>query len=97
MMTGTERWESHESGQLRADCSVYKKRIAERGNKLKRKRDESTAAVQGVVVETLEHEDGILIESRLGFVSDNTSTVTVFWIFNRTAWVQESAMNRTWI
>ena len=34
-MAGIERWESHECNkprQLRKDCSVYKKRIAEKGN-----------------------------------------------------------------
>ena len=38
MMTGIECWESHECnkpGQLRKDCSVCKKRIAEKGNKPK--------------------------------------------------------------
>ena len=41
MMAGTERWESHECnkpGQLRKDCSVYKVRTAEKGNKPKRER-----------------------------------------------------------
>ena len=61
MMTGIERWDSHECnkpGQLRTDCSVYKKRIDEKGNKSKRKTVEITAAVQGVMVETLEYNDG---------------------------------------
>ena len=38
LMIGIERWESHECdkpGQLRTDCNVYKKRIAEKGNKPK--------------------------------------------------------------
>ena len=70
MMTGIERRESHECnkpGQLRTDCSVSKKRIAEKGNKPKGKRVETTAALQGVMVETLEFDDGMLIESRFGF------------------------------
>ena len=49
MMIGIERWESHECdkpGQLRTDCRVYKKRIAEKGNKPKGKRVETTAVVQ---------------------------------------------------
>ena len=38
-LTGVERWEFHECnklGHLRQDCSVYKKRITEKGNKSKR-------------------------------------------------------------
>ena len=53
MMIGIERWESHKCnkpGQLRTDCSVYKKRIAEKGNKPKGKRVETTAVVQRVRV-----------------------------------------------
>ena len=52
MMAGIERWASHECnkpGQLQTDYSVYKKRIAER--------TETTAVVQGVMVETWEYED----------------------------------------
>ena len=70
MMTGIERWESHECnkpGQLRTDCSVYKKRIAAKGNKPEGKMVETSAVVQGVMVETLEYEDGMLIESRFWF------------------------------
>ena len=73
MMTGIERWQSHECkkpGQLRTDCIVYKKRIAEKGNKPKGKRVETTAAVQGVMVETSVYADGMLIESRFCFVSE---------------------------
>ena len=38
MMAVVGRWESHDHecnkhGQLREDCSVYKKRIAEKGDK----------------------------------------------------------------
>ena len=36
IMTGIDRWESYECnkpGQLREDCSVYKKHITEKGNK----------------------------------------------------------------
>ena len=79
MMTGIERWESHEcnkTGQLRTDCSVYKKRIAEKGNKPKVKRVETTSVVQGVMVETLEYEDGMMIESRFYFTSELTTRGT---------------------
>ena len=51
MTTGTERWESYEynkTGQFRKDCSVCEKRIAEKGNKAKGERVETTAVVQGV-------------------------------------------------
>ena len=51
-MAGIERWESHECnkpGQSQTDCSGYKKSIAESV--------ETTAAVQGVIVETWEYED----------------------------------------
>ena len=71
MINGIECWESHECnkpGQLREDCTVCKKRIAERGNKPKRKRVETTAVVQEVIVETLVYDDGILIQSRFGFM-----------------------------
>ena len=44
------------------------KRIAER--------EETTAAVQGVTVETLECDDGMMIESRFGFVSKWTTRGT---------------------
>ena len=77
MMTGVECWESHECnkpGQLRTDCSVYKKRIAEKGNKPNGKTVETTAVAQGVMVETLEYNDGMLIESRFGFVSGLTTS-----------------------
>ena len=50
-MTGSERRESYECsklGHLRKDCSVYKKRITEKGNKPEGKRVETTAAVKGV-------------------------------------------------
>ena len=40
------------TGHLRRDCFVYKKRIAEKGNKEK---VETPAAVQGAMVETLEY------------------------------------------
>ena len=73
MMIGVERWELHECnkpGQLRKDCSVCNKRIAEKGNKPRGKRVETTAVVQGVMVETLEYDDGMLIENRFGFVSE---------------------------
>ena len=79
LMTGIERWESHECnkpGQLRKYCSVCKKRIAEKGNKPKGKRVETTAVVQGVMVETLVYDDGMLIESRSGFVSESTTRGT---------------------
>ena len=55
---------------------MYKKRIAEKGHKPKGKRVERTAVVQGVMVETLEFDDGMLIESRFGFVSDLTTRGT---------------------
>ena len=76
MMIGIERWELHEwnkPGQLRKDCSVCNKRIAEKGNKPRGKRVETTGAAQGVMVETLEYDDGMLIESRFGFVSELTT------------------------
>ena len=80
MMTGFERWESYECnkpGQERKDCSVCKKRIAEKGNKPKGKRVVTTAVVQGVMVETLVYDDGMLVESRFGFVSESTTTGTI--------------------
>ena len=43
--------------QLQTDCSVCKKRIAEKGNKPRGKRAETTAVVQGVMVETWEYDD----------------------------------------
>ena len=70
MMTGIERWESYEGnkpGHLCKYCSVCKKRITEKGNKSKGKKVETTAAAQGVMVETLEYEDGKLIENRFKF------------------------------
>ena len=79
MMTGTERWESHECnkpGQLIKDCSVYKRRIVEKENKPKGKRVETTAVVQGVMVETLKYDDGMLIESRFSFMSELTMRST---------------------
>ena len=79
MITGIERWESHEfnkPGHLRTDCSVCKKRIAEKGNTPKGKRVETTAVVQEVMVETLESDDGMLIESRFCFVSELTTRGT---------------------
>ena len=91
MMTGVECWESHECnkpGQLRTDCSVYKKRIAEKGNKPNGKTVETTAVAQGVMVETLEYDDGMLIESRFGFrvwvdnKRQSISTVSDSCIFN---------------
>ena len=50
MMTGIEHWESYECnkpGHLRNECSVYKKRIAEKGHKPKGERIETIAVVQG--------------------------------------------------
>ena len=79
MMAGIERWECHEcnkTGQMRKDCSVYEKRIAETGNKPKGKRVETTAVVQGVMVEMLEYGDDMLIESRFGFVCELTTRGT---------------------
>ena len=79
MMTGIERWESHECykpGQLRSNCSVYKMRFAEKGNKPEGKGVETTAVVQGVMVESLEYDDGMLTESRFGFVSELTTRGT---------------------
>ena len=76
-LTGIERWESRECnkpGHLRTDCCVYKKRIAERGNNTESV--ETTAVVQGVMVETLEYEDGMLIESRFSYVSELTTRGT---------------------
>ena len=72
-------WYSHECnkpGQLRKDCSVCKKRIAEKGKKTKRKRVETRAVVQGVMVETLGYDGGMLIESRFSFVSEWTTRDT---------------------
>ena len=46
IMTGIERWESHECnkpGHLRTDCSVYKKRFVEKGNKPEGKRVENNS------------------------------------------------------
>ena len=59
-----------------ACCSVYKKRIAEKGKKLKGKRVETTAVVQRMMVKTLEYENGMLIESCFGFVSEFTTRGT---------------------
>ena len=77
MMTGIERWEFPECnkpGQWPTDCSVYKKRIAEKGNKTERV--ETTAVVQGVTAETSEYDDGMLLGSRFGFVSELTTRGT---------------------
>ena len=87
MMTGIERWESHECnkpGKLRKDCSVYKRLIAEKGSKPKGKRVETTAEVQGVMVETLKYDDGMLIGSRFSFMSELTirSTTTLYTILD---------------
>ena len=52
-------WEFHEcdqTGQLRKDCSVYKKRVDEK-EKPKGERVETNAAVQGSVVETWEYDN----------------------------------------
>ena len=52
MIAGCERWESHKcnkTGQLRTDCSVYKKCIAEKRNKPKGKRVETAAVVKGLM------------------------------------------------
>ena len=46
--------ECHKPGHLRKDFSVYKKRIAEKGNKVK---VETSAAVQGAMVETWEYAE----------------------------------------
>ena len=49
MTTGTELWEAHECnkpGQLRKNCSVYKKRIAEKGSKPKGERVETTGGAR---------------------------------------------------
>ena len=50
--------------------------IAEKGNKPKGKRVETTAVVQGVMVETLKYDDGMLIESRFSFISELTMRST---------------------
>ena len=42
----------------------------------KGKRVETTAVVQGVMVEMLEYEDGMLIENRFGYVSELTTRGT---------------------
>ena len=81
MMASIERWESHECNnpvQLRTDCSVYKKRIAEIGKKPKSEieRVETTAVVQRAMVKTSEYDDGMLIGSRFGFVSELTTRGT---------------------
>ena len=55
---------------------MYKKHINEKGNKPKGKRVETTAAVQGAMVATLEYEDGMLIENRFDFVSELTTRGT---------------------
>ena len=60
MMAGVGRWDSHECnkpGQLREDCSVYKKRIAEKGNKPEGESVETTTVVQVVMDETWKYED----------------------------------------
>ena len=49
---------------------------SEKGNKPKGKKVETTAVVQGVMVETLAYDDGMLIESRFGFVSELTRETT---------------------
>ena len=79
VMIGIERWESYDGnkpGHLCKDCSVYKKRITEKGNNPKGKIVETTVVVQGVMVETLEYEDGMLTENRSGFVSELTTRGT---------------------
>ena len=53
---------------------MYKKRIAEKGNKTERV--ETTAVVQRVMVETSEDDDGMLIGSRFGFASELTTRGT---------------------
>ena len=68
--------EGNKPGQLRKDCSVYKRRMAEKGNKPKGKRVETTAVVQGVMVETLTYDDGMLIECRFSFMSELTMRST---------------------
>ena len=76
MMIGVERWKLHEwnkPGQLRKDCSVCNNRIAEKRNKPRGKRVATKSEAQGVMVETLEYDDGMLIESRFGFVSELTT------------------------
>ena len=55
---------------------MYKRRIAEKGNKPKGKRVETTAVVQGVMVETLKYDDDMLIESRFSFMSELTMRST---------------------
>ena len=60
MMAGVGRWDFHECnkpGQLREDCSVYKKRIAEKGNKPEGESVETTTVVQVVMDETWKFED----------------------------------------
>ena len=58
------------------DCSVYMKRIIEKGNTSKGRRVKTTAAVQGVMVETLVYDDDILIENRFSLVSELTTRGT---------------------
>ena len=53
-------WEAHECnklGQLRKDCSVYRKRNAEKGNKPKGELTEITAGIKGAMVERWEYVD----------------------------------------
>ena len=79
MMGGIERWESYECnkpGQSQRHHSVCEKRIADRGNKPKGKKAETRAVVQGMMVETLVCDDGMLVESRFGFVSESTTRDT---------------------
>ena len=67
---GDDCWESHECNKPGLQC-VQETHC--RGNKPKGKRVETTAAVQEVMVETLEYDNGMLIESRFGFVSELTT------------------------
>ena len=56
---------------------MFKKRIAEKKDTSPKERElETTAVVQGVTVETLECDDGMLIRSLFGFVSELTTRGT---------------------
>ena len=52
-----ETRECNKPGQFRKNCSVYKKRIAEKGNNPKGEKDETTVGVQGAMVERWKHSD----------------------------------------
>ena len=78
MMTGIERGESYEGnmpGQVQGLQCVHETHYRER-KQAQRKESWKQAAVQGVMVETLVYDDGILIENRFSLVSELTTRGT---------------------